>query len=113
MIRQLCLESSEDNGAEKKKILYECDITRERGLMVNKYKNEDFHVPLEAPWLCTIWAAQHSAEDLCYLCIRCVFSTVFIKIGQFIQGKLDKNDSSISDRKITENTCRIRLMQVR
>lgn len=43
-----------------KKILYECAITRERGLMVNKYKKwKYFYLPLEAPWLCTIWAAHH------------------------------------------------------
>lgn len=40
-------------------VLYECDITRERWLMVNKYIKKRFlDVPLEAPWLCTIWAAQ-------------------------------------------------------
>lgn len=65
---QVCLGNNDDNGVETK-ILYECDMTRERGLMVNNYKNEDFYVcvPLEAPWLCTIWAAQQSPQSLLFL----------------------------------------------
>lgn len=38
MIRQVHSDYIGDNGVDEKKILYECDITRERGLMVNKYK---------------------------------------------------------------------------
>lgn len=97
----------------EKKILHKCDITREHGLMVNKYKNKEFCVPLEAPWLCTIWAAQHSAEKLSYLCIRCVFNTVFTRTRQFMDGKPVKNDLSYSDCMSTENIKRIKLMQVR
>lgn len=89
---------SEYNGFEKgKKILHKCDRTREQGLMVNKYKNKEFYVPLEAPWLCTIWAARHSAEKLSYLCIRCVFNAVFTNTRQFIDGKPVKNDLRYSD----------------
>lgn len=53
MIRLMCRET-----ARLKTTL--CVITRERGLMVNKYENNVFCWPLEAPWLCTIWAAQHN-----------------------------------------------------
>lgn len=91
---------------DETKILYECDMTRERGLMVNKYKKK-LCAPLEAPWLCTIWAAQQSAERFSYFCIvRCIFTT------KSDASKARQNGSSFSDSAITEYS-RIKLMQCR